>query len=284
MKRQSRHLLVFILATLSCITMGRTAMADDVHVVSDEIFSFSKYPDIGTYSWKSWENISGQGFLCRLDRVWLNEARTLTPPIKELTVQVETEYTNKASCGSTYGRIEAISPSGVRITPDALNSKDYSGLCEQNCTISSTYKQYSSLGCTVGKCSEKLFFYYLKFPVGTESGRWSLELTIYYQQQMTVGSVTTNQKMKKVILLPEALEILPTAAPTTSTSIAPTTSTSILPSVTTTIGSVSQNPQTAITPSLAGKACSKAGLVKRTKSAKFVCARVGKVLKWKELR
>jgi hypothetical protein len=252
-------------------------MADDVHVVSDEIFSFSKYPDTETYSWKWYATINGNSlYQCRVDRVWLNEARTLTPPIKELVVQVETEYTDKTYCGSIYGRIEAISPSGVRITPDGLNSKDYSGLCEQNCTISSTNKQYTSLGCTVGRCSEKLFFYYLKFPIGTESGRWSLELTIYYQEQVKVGSVTTNQKMKKVILLPEALEILPTAAPTTSTSI--------LPSVTTTIGSVSQNPQTAITPSLAGKACSKAGLLKRTKSAKFVCARVGKVLKWKELR
>ena len=93
---------------------------------------------------------------------------------------------------------------------------------------------------------------------------------------MKVGSVTTNQKLKKVILLPEALDILPTAAPTTSTSI--------LPNVTTTVGSVSTNPQTVTIPSLAGKKCSKAGIVKQTKSAKFVCARVGKVLKWRELR
>jgi hypothetical protein len=257
--------------------VGRTAIADDVHVVSDEIFSFSKYPDTETYSWNSFASINGGSFYtCRIDRVWLNEARTLAPPIKELTVQVETEYTDKNYCGSMYARIEAISPSGIRISPDGLNSKDFLGLCEQNCTISSTYKQYKSLGCTVGKCSENLFFYFLKFPVGTESGRWSLELTIYYQQQVTSGSVTTKQKMKKVILLPEALEILPTTAPTSSTST--------LPNVTTTIGSVIQNPQTATTPSLAGKVCSKAGLIKKAKSAKFVCARVGKVLKWRELR
>ena len=257
-----------------------TARADDVHVDSDEIFSFSKYPDTETYSWYSSATINGNPvYLCTLSYGKLNEIRRLTPPIKELAVTFETETTNKKYCPSFYGRLVAISPSGQRVTPDSQNRKAYfSNVCDEYCVSSSERKQYTYLGCSAGWCYQNLFFYYLNFPVGTEPGAWKLELTIYYEQSVKVDSVTTKQNFKKVILLPEALEIVATTVPTTTITTTTTTST------TTTSTTTAPFQSTPMPKAIEGRVCTRVGVVKKVGLSTYRCTRSGKQLKWRATR
>ena len=271
------------LSILLCLISITSVYADDVHVVRDTIFSYRNYSDPEAFSWYPSASVNGGTvYSCRLESGYLNEPRNLTPPIKELTFTFETESKKTGGCPTFYASLAAVSPSGKRVIPDSLTSKDYEGLCEENCSISSTRKQYSYLGCSAGWCYESAFFYYLKFPVGSEAGEWRLELTIYYSQNVTVGSLTTREKRKKVILLPEPLVIAPTSAPTTSTSTPPTTTSALPP--TTTIQITVPVEQTPASSSLSGKSCKVGGKTLKKDGIQFVCTKVGKVLRWKPLK
>ena len=84
------------------------AEAADVHVVEEVMFEYAKYPNGDLYGWDSYVLDGKTENYCYPEKVWMNEARTLTPPIKELVEQVRAPKT----CGSFSGRIEAVSPTG----------------------------------------------------------------------------------------------------------------------------------------------------------------------------
>ena len=218
-----------LLALVIFVSGNSVVKADDIHVVSDDIYScrdrFANDCKIDEYK-------VGSAFISRL---YLNEVRNLTPPIKELVVQVETTE----SSSSLYGYLAAVSPSGLRIAPDQFTSSsppiDCNGI-GHNCTISSTKKGYSYYTCSYPKnCYQNLFFYYLKFPLGSESGLWNLELSVYWNERETVGTVTQTVAKSKKITFPNALIIAPTDAPKTTTSTQPITTNTpleIMPKVT----------------------------------------------------
>jgi hypothetical protein len=243
--------------------------ADDIHVVSDDIYYCS---EVYVNDCKIDEYQVGYAYISRL---YLNEARNLTPPIKELVVQVETTE----SSNSLYGYLEAVSPSGLRVAPSEFtdSSIDCNGdkSIGHSCTISSTKKGRSYYTCSYPKnCYQGLFFYALKFPLGSESGPWNLELSVYWNATETVGTVTQTVKKSKKITFPNALIIAPTASPTTTTST---------PAITTTTISTTATTQTSPTsPQLAkiGGACSRLNAQRTISGKKVTCRKISKKLVW----
>jgi len=275
---------VLVGMTIACglglVPTARPVIADDVIVVAERLFDFSKYPDKGLYGWSSVEGIRGEVQVpCYVESVVMNQARNLTPPISQLAATIRLPDT----CVRThYGRLEAVSPTGNRVVSSNLTSKDWFGvICQLNCTISSTRKQYSSLGCAYQRCYEELFFSYLKFPRGTEPGQWYLELTLYWEENVTSGSVTTKQKFTKLIRFPEPLTIAATETPTTSSSTTSTTSTTV---VTTTTQGPLPTATTAASGDLQGQWCPKKGRTRRTAVGTFVCVDMGMSLLWRRRR
>lgn len=268
-----------ILSGLGLVPSARPVIADDVIVVSERLFDFSKYPDKGLYGWSSVEGIRGEVQVpCYVESLVMNQARNLTPPISQLAATVRLPET----CVQThYGRLEAVSPTGNRVVSSNLTGKDFQGLCQLNCAISTTRKQYSSLGCAYQRCYEELFFAYLKFPRGTEPGQWFLELTLYWSENVTSGSLTTTQKFSKLIRFPEPLTIAVTEAPTTTSVPTSTTSTMV---VTTTTQGPSLTVPPAVAGDLRGTWCPKVGRTRRTAAGTFVCVDKGMSLQWQRRR
>ena len=215
------------LALIIFVSGNSVVRADDIHVISDVIYncywSLRRDCKIDEYQ-------VGDAYISRLS---LNEARNLTPPINELAVSFETNE----SSSSLYGYLEAVSPSGLRIAPDELTRSSFPIDCNgdksigHNCTISITKKGRDYYTCSYpGNCNQSLFFYYLKFPLGSESGPWNLELSVYWSEYETVGTVTQMVKKSKKITFPNALIIAATDAPTTTTtSTQPITTTTTTP-------------------------------------------------------
>ena len=256
------------LALIIFVSGNSVVKADDIHVVSDDIYYCR---EVFVNDCKIDQYQVGYSYISRL---YLNEARNLTPPIKELVVQVETTE----SSNSLYGYLEAVSPSGLRIAPDQFTSSSFPPDCNgdkslgHDCTISSTKKGYSYYTCSYPKnCYQGLFFYLLKFPLGSESGPWSLELSVYWNESEKIGTVTQTVKKSKKITFPNALIIAPTAAPMTTTSTPTITTTT-----TTTQTSTTTSPQLA----KIGGACSPLNAKRMISGKKVTCRKISKKLVW----